>query len=105
MALSIGDSGEELGVLLVTDLDRETNPSHAGRLLVDVDTHDDRLATEVVSQQLEAACAIDADLKHARACAAKPPEMAMVDREVVRPLVERTTGSMAAEVGEERITR
>ena len=81
--------GKELRVLLVPDLDHEAIPGDPGRLLIDVDTHDDRLVAEVVAQQLEATPTIDADLQHASACAAKRPEVAIVDREVVRPLVQR----------------
>ena len=80
--------GEELRVLLVPDQDGRGRVLELPAARIYVDADDLRAGSEVFVPHLQRAAVGDPDLDDHRAFPAKPLEMAVIDLEVVVPLVD-----------------
>ena len=74
-------------ILLVSEFDGVSLRGAHSRS-IDIDTDDMRRSTEVVKQHRQPAAAVHANLEDLHGPLAKRCQVAMVDREVVGPLVE-----------------
>ena len=62
LAMLLGDSSEELGILLIADLDRMSAGERRADRWIDVDPNQVRLRAHVLAQHVESAPAVYADL-------------------------------------------
>src|SRR5262249_52382454 len=82
------------------DENRLTRTSEAERRIVDVDADHRGRRSEVVRPHVERAALGYADLEQPHAAIAERGEVLLVNREVVDPLVEQTSGAVRDEGGE-----
>jgi hypothetical protein len=93
---------QETAVGLVADHHVDRIGLELATARIEVDADDARAAAEVMAPHFELAAVVDADLDHHRRAAAEGGEMAVIDLEVVVPLVDQPPG-IVAEVFRQRV--
>jgi hypothetical protein len=95
--------GEERRVALISDGEMHVPPPQVEDALVDVDADDRRAAAEPLAHHVERAAVGHADLEDGGRLPAEATEMALVDREVVVPLVGETALVALEDVGQRAV--
>jgi hypothetical protein len=99
---ALAQTAQEVAVLLVADDDIDAVLGERRAARVDVDADDAGLAAEVVLPHLQRAAVVDAELDDGDRLAAVRREVAVVNVEVVQPLVDQAA-AVGPEVRLERV--